>query len=114
MRNHYDELVVGDFLQQVHDLFRSLCVESTRRFVGEYDFGVVDDGAGNSYALHLTARKLVGFFLYLTAESHAFESVDCKRFFLLVGHARYGERKFDVLKNVQVRNEVVRLKNKTD
>ena len=109
--DHDDEPVVGDFLQDVHDLFRGLRVQRARGLVGEDDVGVVDDCTRNRNPLHLTARHLVGLFAELVAETHSFECVGGELLFLLVGDTGNRERELDILQNVQVRDEVIGLEN---
>ena len=111
MRDHDDEPVVRDLLQEIHDLLRSLGVKRAGRFVRENDLRIVDDGARYRHALHLSAGHLVGFLPELTAEPHAFERVDGELPLFLARYAGDGEGKLDVLQHVEVRDEVVGLKN---
>ena len=111
VRDHDDQPVVRDLLQKVHDLLRRLGVESARGLVGEDDLGIVDDGAGDGDALHLSAGHLVGFLFELGAQPHALERVDGELPLFLVGDTGYGQREFDVLEHVQVGDKVVGLEN---
>ena len=56
MRDHDDEALPRDLLDQFHDLHARFGIERARRFVGEQDLGVVDEGAGDGDPLHLPAR----------------------------------------------------------
>ena len=58
MGHHDDQTVLSDVSQEVHDLDAGLGVKSTGRFVCQENFRIVDQGARNGNALHLTARKL--------------------------------------------------------
>ena len=53
--DHDHETVFGDVLQQLHDLNAGLTVQCAGRLVGQQDVGVVDEGAGDGHALHLSA-----------------------------------------------------------
>ena len=114
VRDHDDQPVIRDLLQKVHDLLRGLGVQRARGFVGEDDLRIVDDGARDGDALHLSARHLVGLLFELSAQPHALERSDSHLPLLLAGDAGDGERKLNVLQDVEVRDEVVALENETD
>ena len=114
MGDHDDQAVGSDLLQDVHDLHAGLGVERTGGFVGKNDFGVVDQGAGDSHALHLTARKLGGLLVHVPFQAYGFEG-----FFGATGsfgpaYPRKGQRQFDVRQNRLVGNEVVALEDEAD
>ena len=113
VRDHYDEPVVRDFLQKVHNLFGRFGVQRARGFVRKDDFGIVDDCPCDGDALHLTARHLVGFLFELTAESDAFERFGGEFFLFGTRNAGDGQRQLHVLQYVEVGDEVVGLKHET-
>ena len=55
VRDHDDQLILGDLLEDLHDLHAGGRVQRTGGLVGKENIGVVDDGAGNGHTLHLTA-----------------------------------------------------------
>ena len=114
MRDHHHKTFLGNFLEDVHYLHAGFAVKCARRLVGKNDVGVVDDGAGNGYALHLSARKLVGAFLHLLGEPHSFESNLCLGDAFGFACACKSQRQGNVVKNVHVRDEVVTLKHEAD
>ena len=60
VRDHDErDAAVVEFLKQAHDLDAGARVEIAGRFVGQQQFGRVDQGAGNGNALLLSAGKLV-------------------------------------------------------
>ena len=70
VRDHDDQAVVCDFGEQVHDLDARFGIERARGFVGQQDFGVVDEGAGDGHALHLAAGQLAGLLVDVVAQAH--------------------------------------------
>ena len=114
VRDHDDELIFCDLLQQIHDLHARLTVERTGRFVGEQNVGVVDDGARDGHALHLAAGHLVRRFVELVAQADLFQRLDGARAPLLTGDARERQRELNVGQHALVRDEVVALKDKAD
>ena len=68
---HEDDGValVIEFLEEDEHLERGAGVEITRSLVGQDDGGVVDEGARNGHALHLTAGHLVGLVVETFAEA---------------------------------------------
>ena len=71
VRDHDNEAVAAELLQDIHDLDRGLGIEGAGGLVGEDDLGVVNDGAGDGHALHLPARELVRPLAQVLAEAHA-------------------------------------------
>ena len=63
MRYHHDEFGLGDLFENVHDLHGVFRVEVARRLVGENDIRALDECAGNSYALFLSAGERVALFV---------------------------------------------------
>ncbi len=80
MGDHDDSVALGvDALEFFHDGEGRVGVEIAGRLVGEDDFGVSDDGAGDGDALLLTAGELVGvviFFFFHVEAVESFGSLD--------------------------------------
>ena len=112
--DHQNELILGDLLEDVHDLNARDGVQRACGLVGQQNIGVVDQCASDGHALHLTARHLVGLFVDLIAQSHLLQRIDGAATALGAGNAREGQRQFDVGKNGLVGNEVVALKDESD
>ena len=55
-----DAFFFGGFHQKVHDFAGSAGVEAGDRFVGEDDFGLLDEGSGDGDPLLLAAAEFVG------------------------------------------------------
>ena len=80
-----DVAVVGDHhnggaflveaLEQLEDFICGFWVKVAGGFVGEDDIGVVEEGAGDGYALLLPAGELVGHLVGLCSHSHGFEDL---------------------------------------
>ena len=114
VRDHDDQPLPRDLLNEIHDLYARFGIERARRLVGEQNFGVVDERPRDRHALHLPARKLVRFFIQVLFQPHAPERLLGARLALLRRHARKGERQLHVAQNRLVRDEVIRLKNEPD
>ena len=114
VRDHDDELIFCDLLQQIHDLYARLAVERAGRLVGEQNVGVVDDGARDGHALHLAAGHLVRRLVELVAQTDLFQRLNSARAPLLTRDTRERQRELDVCQHALVRDEVVALKDKAD
>ena len=114
VRDHDDQPLAGDLFDEFHDLHAGLGIERARGLVGEQNFGVVDQGAGDGDALHLPARELIGPFVEFLAQPHALERLGGAPFALFLRYARKGERQLDIAQHRLVRDEVVRLEHKAD
>ena len=114
MRDHDNELILCNFLQQIHDLHARLAVERAGRLVSQQNIGVVDDGARDGHALHLAAGHLVRRLVKLVAQTDLFQRLDGARAPLLAGDAGERERELDVCQHALVRDEVIALKDKAD
>ena len=102
--DHYDETVARNFFEQLHNAHARFAVECARGLVGEDYLGIVDDCAGDCDALHLSARKLIGFLLRLFLESHPSQRFEGTFSALLFSHARQGKAERDVLENADMRD----------
>ena len=114
VRDHDDQPLARDLLDEFHDLHARLGVERARRLVREQDLGVVDERARNGDALHLPARELVRLFIELLPQPHALERLFRARLPLCRGDAREGQRELYVAENGLVRDEVVALEHEPD
>src|SRR5690606_2718401 len=63
-------LVLVDLLDQLHDLGGGVAIEIAGGFVGEDQFGLVHQGAGNGDALLLTAGQGGGEKIHAVAEAN--------------------------------------------
>ena len=72
--DHDDEPVFGNFLEQLHDLYRSLGIKSSGWLVRQKDIGIVDQGSCDRNSLHLTAGHLIWLFMGLFLETNFFKS----------------------------------------
>ena len=114
VRDHDDELIFCNLLQQIHDLYARFAVERAGRLVGEQDVRVVDDGARDGHTLHLAAGHLVRRLVELVAQTDLFQRLDGARTPLLARDARERQRELHVCQYTLVRDEVVALKDEAD
>ena len=112
--DHDDQLVLGDLTKDLHDLHTGNRVQSTRGLVGQKNIRIVDDGAGNGHALHLTARHLVGLLVELISQTHLFQRLCGSSAALGLGDARQSQCQLNVGQNGLVGDEVVALEDKAD
>ena len=114
MRYHDHETFARDPFDEVHDLDARLAVECARRLVRKQDRGIVDKGARNGDALHLSARKLIGTLVKFCPEPHALQRLFRPLLPLLFGNARDRQRDFHVAEHRLMRDQIIRLKNEAD
>ena len=114
MGDHYDELVVGYLLKDIHYLHGSIGIQCAGRLVGKKDVRVVDQGAGYGNTLHLAAGHLVGLFVELVAQTYLFKRILGSSPALRAGNTGEGQGKLNIGQNTLVRDKVVGLENKAD
>src|SRR5256714_13613971 len=85
-------------LENLHHLDGGARIQITRRLVGEYERGVVDERARYRHALLLTARKLVRVALLATGEPDRAERLDGAAVALGCVNPGVEHRQLDVLK----------------
>ena len=61
-------------LEQYQNLERGAGVQVTRGFVCQDNGGIVHQGAGDGYALHLTAGHLIGFMFQPVSQPHGLQA----------------------------------------
>ncbi len=114
VRDHDDQAVLGDLLEQVHDLHGGGGVKGAGGLVGKEDLRVVDEGAGDGHALHLAARELVGKLVDVLPQADLLERLPGSLLALGGRDAREREGELDVLQDGLVRDEVVALEHEAD
>ena len=111
--HHNDELVPGDLLQQVHDLYRGVRVQGAGRLVRHEDVRIVHQGAGNGYPLHLAAGHLVGLFVKLIPKPHLLQGFLGPGLTLRRANAGKGQRQLHIGKHRLMGDQVIGLEYKT-
>ena len=114
MGDHNDELVLGDLLENFHDLHGCVGVQRAGGLVGQKDIRVVHQSPGDGHALHLAAGHLVGLFVQLVAQTHLFQGLFGSRLPLRRSNAGESQGQLHVGKYGLVRDQVIGLKNKAD
>ena len=110
--DHNHQTILGDLLQQLHNLHRGLRVQCAGGFVCQQDLRVVDQGAGDGHALHLTAGHLVGLFVKLIAQTHLFQGFYGAAATLCLLDTGKGQRQLYIGQHRLVGDQVVALKHK--
>ena len=111
VRDHDHQAVARELAQDLHHLDGGLRVERSGRLVGQDDLGVVDDGARDGHALHLTARELVGALVHLLAQPHAAQGILCAGPPLGARGAREQQRHLNIGDHALMRDQVVVLEH---
>ena len=112
--DHDDQAIGGDLAQQVHHLYRGRRVQGAGRLIRQQDLGIVDQGAGDRYALHLATRELVGALVHMICQAHRVQRRQGPLTPLRPGDPGQGQRQLDVGQHALVRNEVVSLEDEAD
>ena len=112
--DHYDQTVLGDLREQVHDLHRGVGVKRAGGLVGQHDLRVVDERAGDGDALHLAARELARLLVQVLGQPDRRQGFLGAAGALGLPHARERQRQLHVLQDGLVRDEVVALEHEPD
>ena len=114
VRDHDDQAVACNILEQVHDLHGRCRIQGAGRLVCQHDLGVVDQGTGNRHALHLSTRKLARALVNMLAQADFLQRLARTLAAFGMSHARERERQLHVFQNGLMRNEVIALEHKAD
>ena len=114
VRDHDNQAVIGDFLEQFHDLHRRGSIQGAGRFVRQQDIRVIDQGPGNGNSLHLAAGHLVRFLVHLITQTDLAERFCCPLPAFTAGDAADGQRQFDIGQDRLMGNQIVTLEDKAD
>ena len=114
MGDHHDQPILGDLLEQIHDLDTGVAVQRAGRLVGEQDIRIVDQRARDRDTLHLTAGELRGLFVDMLLEPDLLERFGRAAGTLISADTTDGQRELDIFENRLVGDEVVALKDESD
>jgi hypothetical protein len=107
-------LFVNQLGEGLHDLMGALGVEAGGRLVGQDNFRLVDQGAGDGDALLLTAGKLAGTVLEPFAQPQAVEQIAGALATLPVELAVESQQQLDIFLSAEKGHQVVSLERKAD
>ena len=114
MRDHDDQPVFRDLLEQVHDLHAGGAVQRAGRFIRKQDLRIIHQRTGNGYTLHLPAAHLVGLFVDLIFQSHLFQRLDGTAAALFPGYAGKRQGQLHIGQHILMRDQIVALEDETD
>ena len=73
VRDHDDQFILCDLLEQLHDLYAGFTVQRTGRLVCQQNIRIVDKRTGDGNALYLPAGHLIGLFMHVVAKTNLFQ-----------------------------------------
>ena len=116
VRDDNDGLVLFlvESFEQFHHFHACLGVECAGGFVGEDDFRIGDERAGDSHALLLSTRHLVGIVVGPGQQVEAFEIFQCHLMAFAARHTLIEERQLHVLYRCLEADEVKALEDEAD
>ena len=111
-----DSVVAVESEEEVRDVFCGRWIERAGGLVGEDKFGLVDEGAGDGGAEFFAAGELPWEMVKAVGEADIFEELERTLFrvgggFLPIAGEAWDE---DVFENIELRKEVLLLKNETE
>ncbi len=105
---------VIQLFQQLHNLFTIRRIKISRGFISEDQFRIGDQGPCHCHALLLSAGKLTRKMLTPMSYPHPFKDIIHGLTTDGPGHLQCNQGQFNILKNIQLINEIKTLKYKTD
>ena len=114
VRDHQDQLIMRNLLENLHDLNARGRIQGTCRLIREQDIRIVDQRTRDGNTLHLSARHLIGALMDLVTKSYLFERIDRAATALGTGYARKRQCQLYVRQNGLVWDQIIALKNKAD
>ena len=103
-----------ELIEEAQDLGTRGRIEIARGFVGQDHQRVVDEGAGDGDALLLTTGKLEGFVVEAVLQSDEEGQARCDFATVLFRPVLVVERDLNILKDCQLLDEIIGLKNKPE
>jgi hypothetical protein len=103
---------VGSFANEAEDQFTAGGIEIASGFIGDEEFGGLDDGAGDGYTLHLAAGDLMRVDSGFIGEADPLEALH--RDVRCVGRAGKQQGQLNIFENGEVGEELEKLKNEAD
>ena len=100
--------------EKLHDFFTLRGVKVAGRFVRQDQFGALNYGASNSHELLLTAEELIREEIFFADDVESVKDVANEADAFFVGDILVGEGDFEVLKDSQVVDQMVALKDEAD
>ncbi len=110
----YTVLFVDELGEGFDDLEGKGGIETGSRFVGEDEFGIVNEGAGDGYALALAAGKLGGQVLESIAEAQTLEKLLGACFAGGIQTAVQAQHQLDVFLDIEKVDQIVGLEGEAD
>ena len=116
MRHHDDRLLVDivELLEDREHILSGFAVEVSDRLVGEDDIRIVDQGAGDSDALFLSARKLIGEFVRLCRDAETVQQPHALLATLRRAFSAKNLRQTDIVDDSERWDEIKSLKDHPD
>ena len=102
------------FLQQVHNVARRFGVEISRRLIAENERGLIRQRARDCHALAFAARQHIRQMIRAFFQTDEFQQFHRARVPFARVQRRFVHRHHHIFHRGQCRNQIVRLKNKTD
>src|ERR1039458_9026682 len=104
----------AEILEQLDDFTTGVRIEIAGRFIGQEQFRLVDERAGDGHALLFAAGKFGRPVLHTVLETNPGEQVASARPGLADGSAGHARRQTDIFERIEFRQQMIRLKNETD
>lgn len=95
-------------------ILRRRGIQIAGRFVGKDDIRLVDQRAGNGYALLFAAAEFAGFVLYAMGKSQKIKQFGSAFFYVIFGSFLNKTRDSHVFQSRKFGQKMVKLKHKTD
>jgi hypothetical protein len=105
---------IVESFEELHDLFALRGVQIAGGLIGKNEFGILDDGTGDTDQLLLPARKLIGKQIFLGDDVEAIEGVANQAGTLFLRDIFVGEGNFEIFVDGEIVDEVIGLKDETD
>lgn len=113
-RDQHRRSLVVDVAQKAQQLRSEVCVEVSRRFVGEDQAWLVCEGARDSYSLLFTTRQRIGHRRLSVLETEPVENLDRATLGLARRNPMNAQHKGDVLEDVFSSQKLEILEDHTD
>ena len=109
-----DAQLLVEPLQEIENLVGRVGIEVAGRFVGDDEFGMRHDGAGDADALFLSARELAGIVIGAIRQIHCRQGDADASTAFVPRHRQEQQRQLDVFVGRQHGDQVVGLKDVPD
>ena len=105
---------VSQFKKQLMQFLLIMCIQTSGRFIGQYDCRIINQGTGHRYPLFFTSREFIGLMSSTIGQPHKFQHVHGTGMRLFRRDIGYKSRNHHIFQCRKLREQLMKLKHEAD